>query len=335
MFTNFASFPGQRFDRPLKKVPLVWAATTPKSPLANLGDALSPMVVSALSGLPVVHKNFNAAAERLACVGTIAHELKNGTVHLWGTGVDPDRSPTRDQSQGYQCPPRTQFKIHALRGKLTARTLQNQGMEVPDLYGDPIWFLPALIPPAPEKRYELGIIVHVSELATLQDAPQIRDQVVRYTIANDLASQIRIFTTLTAPTFNALEARTQEITACKRIVSTSLHGLVIAETYNIPCVYFRPRGKGSLFLPLDDDTSSINHRIRDFYSGTETERLWVYGQRRDRETDWEKVMNAIDTHWTPLTWNPEPFLESFPLPLAFNPLKEKGGDRSLFEKIKL
>jgi pyruvyltransferase len=335
MFTYFGPSPGQLFDRPLKKVPLVWAATTPKAPLANLGDALSPIVVSALSGLPIVHKNFNAAAERLVSVGTIAHELKNGVVHLWGTGIDPDRSPTRDQSQGYQCPPRTQFKVHALRGKLTARTFRQQGVEVPERYGDPIWFLPSLIPPAPEKRYELGIIVHVSELAAIQDVPQIRDQVIRYKIAADLTTQIRIFTTLTAPAFSALEARTQEITACKRIVSTSLHGLVIAETYGIPCVYFRPRGKGSLFLSLDDDASSINHRIRDFYSGTGMERLWVYGQRRDREADWEKVMNAIDTRWTPLDWNPELFLESFPLPLAFNPIKEQGGDRELLTKIKL
>jgi pyruvyltransferase len=320
----------------MTEVPLVWAATTPKSPLANLGDALSPIMVSALSGQPVVHKNFNSQAKRLVCVGTIAHELKNGTVHLWGTGIDPERSPTRDQSKGYQCPPRTQFKIHALRGRLTAQTFRRQGIDVSDIYGDPIWFLPSIIKPVAEKRYELGIIVHVSELAAPQDLPNLRDQVVRYTIPPDLSSDIRLFTTLTQPTFSALEERTQEITSCKRIVSTSLHGLVIAETYGIPCVYFRPRGKGSLFLAIDDDGSSINHRVRDFYSGVGVEKLFVYGQRRDQESDWDKVMNAIDTYWNPLEWNPEKFLEAFPLPLAFDPIRGEGRDnRVLFNQIKL
>lgn len=317
-------------------IPVTWAATSPKYPFANLGDALSPIMVSALSGFPTEHRNFDSWKRKLACVGTIAHGFRNGTVHFWGTGIDPLKNPI-DPSLGYYTrPPSTRFQIHALRGLLTAQTFRNQGIEVPDVYGDPIWFLPSIIPPAETKQYDLGVVVHLSELTALTDTAGLKPNLQRYLIPEDLTATIQIITTLTQPTFAALEERVKQITACKRIVSTSLHGLVIAETYGIPCVGLRNRGRGAAMARLDDESERVDARIRDFYSGVGLEKLFIYGQRRARQTDWEDLIQAIDTHWQPLEWFPEPFLDSFPLPLAFNPLAgELYKNRSLLEQIQL
>lgn len=315
-------------------VPLAWVSTSPQHPFANLGDALSPIIVSALSGLPIVHRNFESWKPRLACVGTIGHGFKNGVVHFWGTGIDPRKNPIDPSLGPYRKPPKTAFHVHALRGPFTARTFRNQDIEVPEVYGDPVWFLPALIKPAAEKRYELGVVVHLSELTELSDTAVVKETLVRYKLPPSLSDTVHIITTLTQPNFPALEQKVQEITACKRIVSTSLHGLVIAETYGIPCMLFRSLGDGAALAKLDEDKERVDLRVRDFYSGAGVKQLFVYGQRRSHSTNWEEVMAAIDTHWKPLEWLPEPFLEAFPLPLAFNPLQEEFTDRSLFQQIK-
>ncbi|MBW4657826.1 MAG: polysaccharide pyruvyl transferase family protein [Drouetiella hepatica Uher 2000/2452] len=323
-------------DRGTLSVPLTWVASTPNCPLANLGDALSPILVSALSGLPIVHRHFDAPQKKLACVGTIGHALKNGEVHLWGTGVDKAKHPIDRNLAYYQKPPKTKFQVHALRGAFSAQAFQQQGIEVPAVYGDPVWFLPSLIQPAIEKRYELGVIVHLSELESLNETANVREELIRYRVPESIAADVRIITTLSQPTFEALEAKVEEITACKRIISTSLHGLVIAEAYQIPCAYFQIVGAGGSFIQLKDQQARIEHRFRDFYSGLGLEQLFVYGQELEQETNWEQVIRAVDQFWSPVEWSAEAFLEAFPLPLAFNPLKgQKFEQRSLFHHIRL
>ncbi|WP_416668879.1 polysaccharide pyruvyl transferase family protein [Egbenema bharatensis] len=309
-------------------------ATTLNRPYANLGDALSPVIVSALSGLPIVHRHFDSNSERFACVGTIGQNFSRGTVHLWGTGVDASRNPIHPQFRLYQRPPNTNFVVHALRGPVSSHTFRREGIEVPDVYGDPVWFLPSIIEPSEKKQYELGVVVHLTELSELSATASTHEAFLRYRIPPELSSTIRIINTLTEPTFDAIEQKVKEITSCKRILSTSLHGLVIAEAYNIPCLHLRSRRKGATRVNLEDETEIIDQRMRDFYRGVGLKTLVTYSQKRSKETNWEDVIQAIDTHWQPLEWNPEPFLEAFPLPLKFNPLDTPHLlDRQFFDRI--
>jgi pyruvyltransferase len=315
-------------------VPLSWVATTPTCPYANLGDALSPVIVSALSGLPIVHRHFDSRAERFACVGTIGQQFKNGVIHFWGTGVDGLKNPVAPHLRPYQFPSNTTFQVHALRGPVSASIFEREGVEVPKIYGDPVWFLPSIIQPSQEKSYELGVVVHLTELAERTTTASTHERLLRYRIPPEFANSVRIINTLIKPTFQAIERKVQEITACKRILSTSLHGLVIAEAYNIPCLYLRNWGRGTRRLQLEEETEIIDQRMRDFYRGVGQKSLVAYAQRYSKETDWENVIRAIDTHWRPLDWNPRSFLEAFPLPLKFNPLQTSPlPDRTLFNRI--
>ncbi len=316
-------------------VPLCWAATTLRQPYANLGDALSPVIVSALSGLPIVHQRFDSPSERLASVGTIGHGLKNGSVHLWGTGIDGKRHPHHRHLTYYERPENTEFTIHALRGPFSAQVFEKQGIPVSDVYGDPVMLLPGIIAPATEKTHELGIVVHISELRELKDGADVRNDLGRYYIPEDLRGSVKIITTLTDANLTALENRVREMTACKRILSTSLHGLVIAETYGIPCAYFRPVGRGPLQVDLMDEQVFLDHRIRDYYAGMGLKTLRIFCRERKRPTNWERAIAAIDRIWQPVEWSPQRLLEAFPLPLAVNPMEvEKFGDRALLERIR-
>lgn len=317
-------------------VPLCWAATTLRQPYANLGDALSPVIVSALSGLPIVHQRFDSPSERLASVGTIGHGLKNGSVHLWGTGIDGKRHPYHRHLTYYERPENTEFTIHALRGPFSASVFEKQGIPVSDVYGDPVMLLPGIMAPATEKTHELGIVVHISELRELKDGADVRGDLGRYYIPEDLRGSVKIITTLTDANLAALEDRVREMTACKRILSTSLHGLVIAETYGIPCAYFRPFGRGPLQVDLMDEQVFLDHRVRDYYSGMGLKTLRIFCRERKRPTNWERAIAAIDRIWQPVEWSPQRLLEAFPLPLAVNPMEvEKFGDRALLERIRL
>lgn len=315
-------------------VPLSWVATTPTRPFANLGDALSPVIVSALSGLPIVHRHFDSTSERFACVGTIGQEFKGGTAHFWGTGVDACKNPIDRQLKQYHCPPDTAFCIHALRGPISRQTFRREGIEAPEIYGDPVWFLPSLIEPAATQSCELGVVVHLTELSEQTATASTHETILRYKIPSELTANIRIINTLIEPTFEAIEHKVKEITACKRIISTSLHGLVIAEAYNIPCLYLCNRRRGVTLLHLDDETEVMDQRMRDFYSGVGLKTLVAYGNRRNQAMNWQQVIQAIDSYWKPLEWHPEPFLAAFPLPLKFNPLQSSHSfDRTLFNRI--
>jgi len=313
-------------------VPLTWAGTTSRHPYANLGDALSPIVVSALSGLPIAYHRFESNRERMAAVGTIGHKFAGGTVHFWGTGLNPWKG-VMDAPGRYELPPNTRFEVHAMRGPASANHLRRRGLEVPEVYGDPVWFTPMIFPPATEKRYELGVILHVAELykpGESEGIPRL-PRLKRYRIAPALQEQVKLFTTLTDPTLASIEARIQAITACKRIASTSLHGLALAEAYGIPCVYMPYAAGGGMNVSMVRKNRVVDYRMRDFYLGMGVKQRFIFRQLGDEPTPWKVLMRAIDRHWSPIDWSPSAFLDAFPLPIAFNPLK----DAPLFEQGEL
>ena len=52
-------------------VPLAWISSHEDARVANFGDALSPLVVAALSGLPPAKSHFDSPAVRMSAAGTI------------------------------------------------------------------------------------------------------------------------------------------------------------------------------------------------------------------------------------------------------------------------
>jgi hypothetical protein len=295
-------------------VPLSWAATSPVSPAPNLGDALSAVLVGAIAGLKVTRRNFDDTGERLVSVGTIGHAQRHGTVHLWGTALDPKRNAFDAALGRFAVPPDTRFVVHAVRGRYTAAYLREQGIAVPEAYGDPVWFLPRLVAtPEVEKRWDLGVIVHITELeAPLPDAAVIAAY-RRYRIAPSLADSVRIINTYTGPGLADLMAKVDEIRACRRIASTSFHGLVIPEAFGIPCVWFSMHAGESLIADIDDEEVAMDHRVRDWYSGTSKRRLPIFCTERHKPTRWDRLMRWIDATWEPLATDAAGLLAAFPL----------------------
>ena len=272
-------------------------------------------MVSAMSGLEIKPAAFNHATERMTAVGTIGHAQRGGKVHIWGTGFDLNRGPTGAVGT-YQVPEDTTLVVHAVRGKQTATGLRRLGVEVPDIFGDPVWFLPRLFPFTDLKKNSTWAS---SSIFPNWTSPQREPRCAQISCAiisrPSSPENIKIINTYTDANLTGMRDKIEEIVSCRRILSTSLHGLVIAETYNIPCAWFSTNRGESGSLPIDG-SRAIDHRMIDFYSGAERDSVLSYLHPLHEETDWEKAMAFIDTHWQPLDYTGEALFNAFPLPRA-------------------
>jgi hypothetical protein len=293
------------------KIPLTWVRSEPKlQNVGNFGDSLSAVIVSAMSGRRLEPRGFQVEQPRLGAIGTIAHSFRRGAVHLWGTGLDATQRGFGRRDAGFAPAPGTNYVVHATRGPNTRRLLLENEIHAPPVYGDPGWFLPRILNPTVEKTIELGVIPHISGLAS--KSPTARAKEDRIRLRASPLEGVQLVPTYHAEGWAGFKAQLETILSCKRIVSTSFHGLILADAYRIPCLYFPPRVSPGPEM-VDLATSEVDHRVADFYLGAGRKRLPVFGQPTSRETHWDQVMTAIDRMYEPTEHKgAEALFEAFP-----------------------
>lgn len=205
------------------KIPLAWCSGL------NWGDALSPVLVHALSGKVVVHTD-GLHLYRFLAVGSILGSA-NEQAEVWGSGFICENATVIG----------TPRKIHAVRGPLSRASLLAQGIECPAVFGDPALLLPRLYNPTVGKRYSVGIVPHYVDkshpwLASFRNDPQVR--------ILDIESGITDFV--------------QAIKSCEVILSSSLHGLICADAYGVP----------NGWIQLSDDVIGGDFKFRDYRHST-------------------------------------------------------------------
>ena len=194
----------------------------------NFGDQLSPMLCQALSGSKVCYtENFQKCD--LVAIGSILHIIRYPQYRgaIWGTGlIEPPTKPISFPKA----------KIYAVRGHLT-REILNCDRHVP--VGDP-GLLSDLFVKSHEKKYDLGIVPHFTDIGNTT--------VETFATRNPNTTVINVF----AGVQNVLD----KIASCKAIVSSSLHGLIIADSLNIP----------NGWIKLSDSIIGNDFKFRDYYS---------------------------------------------------------------------
>lgn len=287
--------------------------------MGNFGDLLSPLVVAAFTGRPVRHVPYLWPGARLAAIGTIGQRQRLGHVHFWGTGIGGKGEPFRI-ARGWRRPGLTRVSAPALRGPFSAAMLRAEGIEAPHVFGDPALLLPRIWPgEGVAKRHELGVFLHLSELtgATLDASPL--PEFRRYQVPSSLAGAVVVRHTLVPHSLAGMRAALEALLACRRVLSTGLHALVLAEAYGIPCAVFDIHAGAHAMMAPEDETQPLDHRMRDFYAGLGARRLPVFRTERHRETDWDAAIRFIDDHWAPTPHDAAPLLEAFPA--GFGPLR--------------
>jgi pyruvyltransferase len=176
----------------------------------NWGDALSPYLVRLLSGKEVVLRT-GLHHRRFLAIGSILGDA-NDHAEVWGSGFIREN----DRVLGV---PR---KVHAVRGPLTRDLLLRQGVDCPEVYGDPALLLPRFFNPEVEQRYAVGIIPHYIDKGHPWLSRFVHDPQVRII---DIEAGIEDFV--------------RDVKSCEVILSSSLQGLICADSYGVPNVWIQ------------------------------------------------------------------------------------------------
>ena len=170
-------------------------------PRINWGDFLNLHLISLISGQEpaLVHAFRKFDEPNYMAVGSVLEFADNNTI-VWGSGLIDDKIIT---------PPK---KILAVRGPLTRNALLKQGIECPEIYGDPALLLPKYYQPKVEKKYKKGIIPHWADVDFVKAN---KDEVIIYPHTS---------------MFQYIDL----ICSCETIEASSLHGLIVADAYGIP-----------------------------------------------------------------------------------------------------
>lgn len=170
-------------------------------PRYNWGDQINRELAWLITGEwpELVHANTFQAKPHYLCIGSILTYCDPASI-VWGSGfLSAEDKLTREPA-----------KICAVRGPLSRAALLKQRVYCPEVYGDPALLLPRFYNPQIRKRHNLGVVLHWGDV---NNAKMFKHVILP-----------------TSPPFKFID----EILACKAILSSSLHGLIVAEAYGIP-----------------------------------------------------------------------------------------------------
>lgn len=195
---------------------------------SNFGDVLT---ANLLDYFNIKYEHTNVPEDgTMYVIGSIARLATSGSTVL-GSGMI---------RQNEKAEPTANWRF--VRGPYTRLNILAQGGTCPEIYGDPALLLPMLCEES-NKKYDIGIVPHY--------------QHYRYYKFNPYYSNYRIINLVDN---NPLKIA-KEITKCKRIISTSLHGIICAHAFGIPAAHVKGVSK------LHGDGS----KFEDYYASIQTE----------------------------------------------------------------
>lgn len=181
----------------------------------NYGDILTPLI---LQRMGIKFQYVGRQHADTMCIGSIAKYSRPG-VKMMGTGIMRVSDPVSPDAQWLWA-----------RGPRTRAKVLEYGGQCPETYGDMAMLLPELVDEAP-KMHDVGIIPHKV------DYHYCRAVYRKYPI-------VRLHT-------NDCVATTAHITRCRSVISSSLHGIIVAHAYGIPAAWVKfsdkLNGDGSKF----------------------------------------------------------------------------------------
>lgn len=247
-----------------KKVAVKWAKYEEINKF-NFGDDLNPYIIEGLSGLKVDYIHF--ASSRLVilkqfikgfyktprslfwyvksflksffcnnyvlAIGSILQWYSSKRAIVWGSGIISKTS-----------------KIHpsqflAVRGYYTKNKLKELGYNSNIPVGDPALLLPLLYTPKSNRKYKLGIIPHISHYQNIKEKLSSN--------SNDVC--------LIDLNSSDIEVIVDQINSCEKVLSTSLHGIIVSHAYGVKAIwinYTKQSSIGGDNVKFFDYFSSVN-----------------------------------------------------------------------------
>lgn len=210
------------FSNPIIVNAVIYTDENGKVRHENWGDDISYYFLREISKRSIAIFGNSSLAFRLnlknyLCIGSVIDMLCKENSEVWGSGIIDEDKPLRIKPK----------KVYAVRGPLTRQKLLAEGIECPEVYGDPALLVAKYYQPKVEKKYKYGFISHVSNL----------DKIKEMSIDGMLIKDRSDVLIIDLSKYDKWTDIPDQICSCENIISGSLHGLIMAEAYKIPNVW--------------------------------------------------------------------------------------------------
>lgn len=202
---------------------VTWAGglTTP----SNFGDMITPKIFQYFN----IPFEYSGNCEVISTGSIARYTSKNANTLVLGSGII-SRTDKLSSTAIWKF----------VRGPMTRNRVIECGGECPTIYGDPGLLLPLMCDES-KKKYDVGIVPHQ----------------IDFEIAKTRFPTYRVINLTTNDPFTTAK----EITECRSIISSSLHGIICAHAYGIPAAWIKSfnslKGDGVKF---EDYYSSVSLR---------------------------------------------------------------------------
>ena len=123
----------------------------------NFGDSINPFIAKRISKKNIIWvQPLYAIDDNYLCIGPIIDKSRKNSI-IWGSGFISN-NPERIIKPKMIC---------AVRGPKSRKIYMDNGIECPEVYGDPALLLPIFYMPDIQKKYKLGIVPHYADKSSM------------------------------------------------------------------------------------------------------------------------------------------------------------------------
>ena len=199
----------------------------------NWGDQVNPYIVNKITGV-VVRKVQRKSSKHLLCVGSVLSTASENSI-IWGSGFISNDITLKTNK----------INVCAVRGHLTRkRLLEEYNLKNDIALGDPVVLMKDFYNPEINKKYKIGIVAHYKD----KDLPSVR-------------KLLELGVGLINIQSDTIESFIDDILQYEYVFSSSLHGLIVADVYEIP----------NIRLVLSNYVKGGDFKFLDYYSTTDNQ----------------------------------------------------------------
>ena len=207
-------------------LPLVYFAAVP-----NVGDLLNPYMIPKMTGCKVVRAQSDVR-NHIRAVGSVLGSASPRSF-IWGSGSIDGKPPRKTVDPA---------KIFALRGEGTLALCRDRfGLRNPVPLGDPAILMPQLYNPEVASRYRVGLVPHFLDFDFVSGIAEGMDGVTVLDVGQEA------------------EPFVDDLKQCEFVMSSSLHGLILADAYRIP----------NAWVKFTSDLTGDRWKFEDYFGTTD------------------------------------------------------------------
>ena len=205
---------------------------------ANIGDSMVPWLINNVGGKEISYSNPREVnGPHLFTIGSIL-QYADANSYIWGSGFISEDSKVHSKPA----------KVNAVRGPLTAKRLKGLTNQDCDVFCDPALLTPRYIEPTIELgTTKIGLIPHYVDNDKLKASKIFNHNSVK--LCDVETENIQQFI--------------NDICSCEVVISSSLHGIILAEAFGIPAVWAK----------FGNDVHGKDFKFYDYYLSTGRKRV--------------------------------------------------------------